>query len=185
MLGGSQAGARLSYRLNADPLRPLSLSARLYAPLNRPRGGEASLGVEWKPLANVPVRLLAERRQSIEPEGRSAFALTAHGGISDYKLRAVRLDAYAQAGVVGARSRDPFVDGSLTAGIPLNQALRLQLGAGLWGAAQPGAARADIGPQLIWRPRGTQLRITADWRMRIAGDARPGSGPALTVATDF
>jgi hypothetical protein len=29
------------------------------------------------------------------------------------------------------------------------------------------------------------LRVHFDWRQRLAGNARPGSGPAVTLAGDF
>lgn len=95
------------------------------------------------------------------------------------------IDAYAQAGVVGIRSRDGFVDGAVRLGIPIGD--RIRLGVGGWGALQPGASRADFGPQASYRlsTLGGTARISAEWRMRVAGDARPGSGPALTLATDF
>jgi hypothetical protein len=188
MLGGSQAGARMGYRINGDPARPLTLSARLYAPAGRPKGAEAALGMEWKPLARLPIRLLAERRQALGREGRSAFSLTAFGGASDLKLIGpVRLDIYGQAGIVGVRSRDLFADGSARLGIPLDDAQVFTLGAGVWGAAQPGASRLDAGPSLSLRlpVQGPNVRVSADWRMKLAGDASPGSGPALTVGTDF
>ncbi|HEV2748459.1 MAG TPA: hypothetical protein VGW34_14330 [Allosphingosinicella sp.] len=186
-LGGSQAGARLSYRLNHDVRRPLSLSARLYSPLGE-SGAEAALGVEWQPIASLPVRLLAERRQALADGGRSAFSVLAYGGVSDSRLIGpVLLDGYAQAGMVGLRSRDLFIDGSAQLGIALDQKGRLKAGVGLWGAAQPGVARLDIGPQASVRMPvgGTAVRVAAEWRFRIAGDAEPASGPALTVATEF
>ena len=63
----------------------------------------------------------------------------------------------------------------------------LRLGALAVGAAQPGAARVDVGPRLTLRlPQvGEGSRIALDWRQRIAGDARPASGLALTLASDF
>jgi hypothetical protein len=188
MLGGSQAGARLGYRINGDAARPLALTARLYTPARRPEGAEAAVGVEWQPLARLPVRLLAERRQAIGDEGRSAFSLTAYGGMAERKLAGpVRLDAYAQAGIVGLRSRDLFFDGSATVGVGIGEGGMFRLGAGVWGAAQSGASRLDAGPSLSLRAPafGRNVRISADWRMRLAGDAAPGSGPALTVGTDF
>jgi hypothetical protein len=181
-LGGSQIGARATYQVGER----LALSARLYAPLNQANGAEAALGVEIEPIAAVPLRLLAERRQAVGTSGRSAFAILAHGGIAERPvLGPVRLDAYAQAGVVGVLSRDGFVDGAVRLGIPLND--RATLGVGAWAAAQPGIARVDLGPHASYRfPLvGGTARISAEWRMRIAGDARPGSGPALTLATDF
>lgn len=181
-LGGSQAGARLLYRLEPR----LSLSARLYTPLESTRGAEAALGLEWQPSPEVPLRFLAERRRALGRDGRSAFALLVHGGVSERRVAGpLRLDAYAQAGVVGLSRRDPFADGALRLSLPLKG--ELSAGAAAWGAAQPGVSRLDVGPSLSLRDRigGTNLRLSADWRFRIAGEAAPGSGPAVTLASDF
>ena len=187
-LGGSQMGGRFSYRLNGNPARPLSLSGRLYSPLNRPQAAEVALGVEWKPVAAVPVRLLAERRQALGQEGKSAFSVLAHGGVADLKLAGpLRVNAYAQAGIVGLRSRDLFADGSAVVGLPLDDRGILAVGAGAWAAAQPGTSRLDVGPSLSVRVpvADRSIRVSADWRVRIKGKASPGSGPALTIGTDF
>lgn len=179
-LGGSQAGARISYRLGSG----LSLSARANLPLRRAAGAEAAAGLEWRPLPQVPLGIAAERRQALGREGRSAFALTVHGGASRALPRRLRLDAYAQAGVVGVRARDLFADGAVRLSAPVGP---VEIGAGAWGAAQPGAARLDAGPGMAYRlpVRGLNLRIEAGWRFRIAGDAAPRSGPALTLGTEF
>jgi hypothetical protein len=183
-LGGSQIGARLSYRLSGDAARPLSLGARLSAPAGRPAGAEAALGLEWQPARSLPLRLLIERRQALGREGRSAFALLAHGGVHDRPVAAgLRLDAYAQAGIVGARSRDLFADGGARLSLPLDEDKRIRLGAGAWAAAQPGVARFDAGPHASLRLPGVTLAL--DWRIRLSGDAAPGSGPTATLSTDF
>ena len=187
-LGGSQLGARFAYRINGNPQRPLALNLRLSSPLRSRKGAEAALGLEWKPVAAVPVRLLAERRQALGDEGRSAFALLAYGGVSDLKaLGPLRVSAYAQAGVVGVRSRDLFADGAAVIALPLDEGERMSVGAGAWAAAQPGVSRLDVGPSVRLRlpVQGRSVSVSADWRIRAAGDAAPGSGPALTVATDF
>lgn len=180
LLGGSQAGFRLRYR----PAAQLGLSARVSTPLRDRSGAEAALGLDWRPVAGVPVHLLAERRQAIGRNGRNAFALTLYGGVSERLARRLRLDAYGQAGIVGARSRDLFADGAARLGVPIGE---VEIGASLSGGAQPGAARLDAGPQLTVRLpiAGESLRLTAEWRWRIAGEARPGSGPALTLTSDF
>jgi hypothetical protein len=185
LLGGSQAGARLLYRLDRGSERPPALSVRLAAPLRRPAGAEAALGLDWQPSARLPVHLLVERRQALGRDGRSAFQLTAYGGVGDVPLGRFRLDAYAQAGVVGARSRDRFGDGSIRLSLPLTRNLRA--GAGAWASAQPGLARVDLGPQAALRlpVAGRTVTLAADWRLRLAGNARPGSGPAVTIGTDF
>lgn len=185
MLGGSQAGARLTYRLNRDVSRPLALSVRLSSPLRSAAGAEAALGLDWQPVGRVPIHLLAERRQALCRDGRSAFGTTLFGGVGDVRLGRFRLDSYAQAGLVGTRSRDPFADGSIRLSLPLGG--RARLGAGAWAAAQPGLSRLDVGPQAAFRlPVADRVvTVAADWRLRVAGNAAPGSGPTLTVATDL
>lgn len=185
VLGGDQAGARVLYRLNRDAGAPLSVSARVSSPL-RHAGAEAALGVEWQPVAGAPIRLLVERRQRVSGDGRSAWVVLAHGGVSDRPVAGgLRLDAYAQAGVVGARARDPFADGGATLVSPLtiDGIGDLAVGAGVWGGAQPGAARLDVGPRVTTRIG--RARVSLDWRFRVAGGAAPASGPSFTVGTDF
>lgn len=179
-LGGSQAGARIVYRHSDD----VALSARAYLPLRRTPGAEAAIGLDWRPSSAIAFHVLAERRQALGDEGRSAFALTLYGGGGRSLAGGLRAEGYAQAGIVGARSRDLFVDASLRLGIPIGP---VEAGAGAWGAAQPGAARLDAGPQASVRlpVAGATMRLRADWRFRIAGEAAPGSGPALTLAADF
>lgn len=183
-LGGSQAGAVARFRLNGDPARPLAAALRLSSPVRRPAGAEAALGIDWRPSRRVPLHVLAERREALGREGRSAFGLTVYGGVSDAALAGLRVEAYAQAGIVGARSRDLFGDGALRLSVPIG---RVRLGAGTWAAAQPDVARLDLGPQASLRLplAGRAVAVAADWRFRVAGDARPGSGPSLTIGTDF
>lgn len=186
-LGGSQAGARLLYRLNEDARRPLSASLRAYSPLARPSEAEIAAGIEWQPIAALPVRLLAERREAVD-DGRSAFALVAHGGVGDRRLAGpLMLDAYGQAGMVGTRSRDAFADGFALLSLAADRRGRFRIGAGLWGAAQLGVERLDAGPQaaILLPFEGGAFRLSADWRFRAAGDAEPGSGPTLTLSTSF
>lgn len=184
-LGGSQAGALARFRLNGDPARPLAVAIRLSSPVRRPAGAEAALGIDWRPSRRVPLHLLAERREGLGREGRSAFGLTVHGGVSDAPFAGLRVEAYAQAGIVGTRSLDLFGDGALRLSLPLGR--RARLGAGAWAAAQPGLSRLDLGPQASLRLplAGRSVTVAADWRLRAAGNAGPGSGPTLTLATDF
>jgi hypothetical protein len=187
-LGGSQAGLRAAYALDAD--RRVAVAMRLSTPLSGVGGREAAVGLEWQPIARLPVRLTAERRFALDRGARDGFALGLFGGVGGVALPAgLTLDAYGQAGVVGLRRRAGYVDGALRVDRPVMDAgpARLAVGAGLWGAAQPGVSRLDVGPQLVLRvPTGpTTLRVGLDWRHRIAGNARPGSGPALSLGADF
>ncbi|HYD12747.1 MAG TPA: hypothetical protein VEC11_07855 [Allosphingosinicella sp.] len=184
-LGGSQAGARLTFALGGG----VALSGRAYLPLRETAAAELAAGIDWRPLPSLPVNLLAERRQRLARDGRSAIALALYGGASRALTPRTRLDVYGQAGVVGLRSRDLFVDGSVRLGRRIGpvELGPIEIGGAAWGAAQPGAARLDAGPSLSWRlpVRGANLRLQADWRVRLAGDAAPGSGPTLTLAADF
>ena len=84
--------------------------------------------------------------------------------------------------------RDGFVDGALRIGRRIGTGPdKLLVGAGLWGAAQPGVSRLDIGPRasLTVPVAGHSLVFALEDRMRIAGQAHPGSGVAFTVAAAF
>ena len=185
-LGGSQAGSRLTYRFTPR----LSANLRFSAPIPTGRrspgfNGEAALGVGWQPLAGLPLRLLAERRQRIgnDTGGRNAFALLAEGGIYGRPLPfGFLLDGYGQSGIVSARQRDWFVDGGLVAERPLFG--RYSAGLGVWGGAQKGLNRLDVGPRVSARMT-RNIRLSLDYRYRAFGNAEPGSGFAVTLGSDF
>jgi len=180
-LGGSQAGSRLLWRF--DPRFAASL--RTSAPIGGvQRTAELAAGLRWQPSRDWPVALTVERRQSFgRDKGASGFALFAEGGVYDRPiLAAFNLDAYLQAGVVGVRDHAAFIDGSATMTRPVWR--QLSAGFGVWGGAQPGLARLDAGPRLSLR-LGRSMRIHADYRQRLLGQAAPGSGPVLTLAGDF
>lgn len=184
MLGGDQAGMRVAYHPGSGRI---ALFARLTAPLAG-RGSEAAAGIEWQPTA-APVRVVAEYRAGLDgTPGGPAVGVVA--GVYAVPLPLdFSLEAYGQAGAVARTRIDPFADGALrvTRQVAVAGRARLDVGAGAWGAAQRGAARLDIGPSAIASvPVGDNaLRVAIDWRERVAGDARPGSGPALSVGADF
>jgi hypothetical protein len=180
-LGGSQAGARLTYAID----RRIAASLRSSAPIGGSRGGEVAAGVRLTPFPSIPVSITAERRQAIGKfsTGRSAFALFAEGGVYQQPLGwDLLLDGYGQAGVVGIRSRDFFADGGLAVSRPVWG--RFSAGLGVWGGYQPGLYRVDAGPRISMRVR-PNVSIHFDWRQRLAGTAEPGSGPAVTLGANF
>lgn len=179
-LGGSQAGARLTYNIH----RQVAATLRTSSDVGR-RDGEVAAGVRVQPLPGLPVWVNAERRQRLGKlgGGRNAFAVFLEGGVYDRPLPwRFSLDAYAQAGIVGFHHRDRFVDGALTVTRPIYR--NISAGLGLWGGAQPGLYRVDAGPRISLRVRNN-MRIHLDYRQRLAGNAEPGSGPTLTLAGDF
>jgi hypothetical protein len=187
-LGGSQIGARLGYAI--DPGARLTAFARLTVPPRLRAASDAAVGVSWRPFDRAPLVVSVEQRVALGGAARSAPAAYVAGGISDRALpHGFRIDAYGQAGVVGVKKPAAFVDGAIAAERPVMRFGDAQLSAGavVAGAAQPGAARVDIGPRLSIRlpADAPQGRLSLDWRARVAGDARPGSGLALTLARDF
>lgn len=179
-LGASQAGARLTYNFT----RQIAASFRATNDVGR-RGGEVAAGLRVQPLAGIPLWINAERRQQVGKYGggRSAFALFFEAGLWDRPMPLhFLLNSYLQGGVVGARRRDRFVDGELTLTRPVYK--QFSAGFGIWGGAQPGVYRVDAGPRVTMRVRNN-LRVHFDWRQRLAGNAVPGSGPAVTLAGDF
>jgi hypothetical protein len=185
-LGGSQAGMRARVRLD----RGLHAAARLSTPLSGAQGAEAAIGVDWRPAPTLPITLTVERRIGLDRGGRDAFAAGAFGGFDQVPLPAgFKLDGYGQAGVVGLKRRDMYVDGAVRAErrIAALGPASIAVGAGVWGGAQPGASRLDLGPQIVVRVPVAHggLRLGAEWRQRVAGNARPGSSPALSLGADF
>ncbi len=189
-LGGSQAGARALYRFASPGSVELSLAARISRPIESSRGMEAAIGVSARPVRDFPVEVTLERRIALDNGGRNAWSLGMAGGVDRQRLLAgLELDAYLQAGAVGARSRDLYGDVAFAVSRPiaLSDRTTLSLGGGTWASAQPGISRVDIGPQVTLRvPAGeASMRVTLGWRQRVIGNANPGSGPVLTVGTDF
>jgi len=99
------------------------------------------------------------------------------------------LETYAQAGFVLGRNETYFFDGSATVQRPIAEfgGRRLSAGAGLWAGGQRDIHRLDVGPRVsLELPVGNSLtRVAVDMRVRVAGNARPGSGAALTVSSSF
>jgi hypothetical protein len=179
-LGASQAGARLTYNFT----RQIAATLRTSSAVGR-RGGEVAAGMRIQPVRGIPLWIDAERRQRVGRYGggRNAFALFFEAGVYGRPMPLhFLLDGYLQGGVVGLRRRDGFIDGALTLTRPVYK--QFSAGVGVWGGAQPGVYRVDAGPRVTMRVRNN-LRVHFDWRQHLAGNAQPGSGPAVTLAGDF
>lgn len=189
-LGGSQAGARATYRLFEAGGLVAAASTRLSRPLSDANGAEASVGLAVRPVREIPIEIAVERRIALESGARNAWTIGVAGGVDRVALPlGLELDAYGQAGVVGANSRDLYADGAVAVQRRVADFGRasIHVGGGAWAAAQPGASRVDAGPRITARipTSGPNLRISLDWRERVAGNAEPNSGLALTIGADF
>ncbi|WP_374529903.1 hypothetical protein [Novosphingobium sp.] len=190
--GASQAGVVVRYRLApTSPQRP-SLYLRGSSALQAPRGEEVAGGFSLRPVKGLPVAAMAEVRAT-RTEGGKVIVRPAVALVSELPAQqlpfGLRGEAYVQAGYVGGRDATPFVDGQARVEKPLVQMgpMELRAGGGVWGGAQNGAQRLDVGPTATLAmpvgPGGS--RVSADWRFRVAGDAAPGSGPAITLSAGF
>ena len=190
--GRSQAGAVLRYAIGpANGHRPLAY-LRSSRALAGPAEADVAAGLAARPLPRLPVGVAVELRVTSEPSGRevrpAAFAVTELPPI-DLPL-GLRLEAYAQGGYVAGRFATPFIDGQAkldTVAVRLGRASQMRIGAGLWGGAQDHAARLDAGPgaSLDFPLGEARARLALDYRIRIAGDAEPTNGPALTFSAGF
>lgn len=180
MLGGNQVGTRLTYKFTPR----IAASLRFSSGVGGIQSAEAAAGIRTQPFRSVPVAITLERRQGLgKYGGRDAFALFAEGGLYQRRITGSwRLDAYAQGGVVGAKSRDLFADGGATVSRPVWR--KVSAGLGIWGGIQPGLYRVDAGPRLTM-DMGRGIKVHADYRQKLIGNALPPSGPALTIAGDF
>jgi hypothetical protein len=190
--GGSQAGMVLRYRLDrTSPLRP-SAYLRASAALNGTREQEAALGLSARPIARMPVLAMAEVRATRSAAGtriRPAAALVTQLAPFALPFRLTG-EAYGQAGWVGGAGATAFAGGQLRIERPLAKIGNGELaaGGGAWGGAQKDASRLDIGPtaRITLHPtEQSTLRVAADWRFRVAGNAAPQSGPAITLSAGF
>ena len=190
--GASQAGGILRYRLAlASPHRQTAY-LRSTSTTGRIRETMAAVGFSARPFAAFPVIAALEGRMTDQMGQRrvqgAAMAITE---LPPFPLLAgFRGETYGQAGYVAGRYATPFADGQFRADRALLTlgAADMRIGGGLWGGAQKGAARLDAGPTAaIAVPigRGVNGRVAVDWRFRLAGDALPGSGPALTLSAGF
>jgi hypothetical protein len=149
---------------------------------------ELATGIKWRPSPKLPVTLTAERRfRNARPD---AFAIYAAGGVSDLPLpMKFRLNTFGQAGAVSGKGGGKFFDGIARADrkIAATPNVAAHVGAGIWAGGQRDILRVDVGPSLRTdiAVRKVNFRLTADWRFRVAGDANPGNGPAITLSTSF
>jgi hypothetical protein len=190
--GGSQSGLIATYALSHFAGKPdktkLALLLRGAIAHDNIAEREVAAGLRWHPVRKVPISLTVERR--FRNARSDAFAAYVAGGVSEVALPLdFRLDGFAQTGFVTRKDGGAFFDASARAERSVSQIgpLPIRAGVGLWTGGQEGIFRIDAGPTISGQipVADTRLRISADWRFRIAGDATPASGPALTLSTAF
>lgn len=188
--GGSQAGAILRYTLFPNSVLRPQAYVRAVGGLKIDQTDLAA-GLSLKPVPSLPVTAHFELRATDQRDRREIRpAAFVAGGIDDIDLPVgAKARGYAQAGYIGGTQGTGFADASLVIERGLSEVDKSDLSAGLgaWGGAQRSARRLDIGPTAKLRlPLGAgAARLSADYRFRIAGDAAPDSGAAITLSAGF
>ncbi len=190
--GASQLGAVLRYRLTPGSTQRPTVYLRASAALDGSRQKDVAAGFSLRPLPRLPVTAALEGRLTSAGGGqrlRPAAMLVTE--LPPLRLPLdTRAEMYAQAGYVGGRDATAFADGQLrvdrkVARFKLGE---LRAGGGAWAGAQKGGSRIDVGPGLTLSgsvAESAAMRLSLDWRFRVAGKAAPTSGPALTLSAGF
>ena len=194
--GASQAAAVLRYRIDPSNARDPRAYVRAYRALVSNGESELAAGLSARPLAGLPLRAHGELRVTRFASGtslRPAAFVTSE--LEPIALPAgLRAEAYGQAGYVGGSDETAFADGPLHVmrdvaefDLGLVERSRVSLGGGAWAGAQKGSSRVDLGPsmRLDLNIGETPARLSVDWRERVAGNAEPDSGVAVTLSTRF
>ncbi len=194
VLGGGQSSAQIAYTPRPLSKRPVSVVLRTTVAT---RGGfgtssagtqssQIALGAKWQVLPMLSVS--GERLFAVRNNGRSAWTVRLAGGVA-HRFGPVLADAYGEAGILGFGHVDPFAGAQGRAVWPFQVAgLRVEPGVGAWSGWQRtdiSVGRFDLGPTVGVAWDKWNVRATADYRLKVAGNARPGSGPAVTVSGAF
>jgi hypothetical protein len=179
-----------SFDLATGEHRPALHLRASYAP-DRPTQQELAAGLGARLLARLPLRVMAEARAT--RAGGDTELRPAILAVSEFPPLRLPLgltaEGYAQGGWVGGRYATAFADGQarVTARVAGLGSTGLRLGAGAWGGAQKFAERLDVGPTIALdtSPGGVPARLALDYRVRVAGNASPGDGIAITLSTGF
>jgi len=189
--GASQAGLIATYRLGQKETAP-ALLVRTSSELDGLQNPELAVGLRWRPIRNVPVELTTERR--FRRGASDAFAAYLAGGYEFGDLPFdLRVLSYGQAGIVladrAARRLDYFYDGNarIERKVASRGQAKLSVGAGVWAGGQRDVNRVDAGPTaaIDFGFAQTNFRLSADYRFRVAGNADPPSGPAVTLSASY
>jgi len=188
--GGNQAGAILTYRFLGNRDRNVSAYVRTTSELSSNGQERLAAGLVSKPLKNLPISLHSEVRYDLGTENSVSAALFVSGGTGPDRIGSViDLESYAQAGLALNGDSIGFFDASAILSRPIWQKdeTKLSLGLGVWAGGQEGAARLDVGPRIDLRLPVSRksIRMSVDWRQRVAGNAVPDSGLAFTISGDF
>jgi len=190
-----QIGAVVRYSLSPGSALEPAVYVRASKALVRDGESEVATGASVSLARSFPLQVHGELRLTDRPGvpgdrtqvRPAAFVVT---GLPRQRVAGtLEADGYLQAGYVGGDFGTGFVDGKATLDAPVLRSGKasVALGGGVWGGAQRDASRLDAGPtaSIVLSNGRANLRASLDYRFRVAGDASPGDGPALTLSASF
>lgn len=189
--GASQTGAILRLRLKPSSGHRPVLYGRASRALGENAETDIALGFAARPMPAMPVSAYVESRVTfIGGEAMIRPAVFAVTEIAPQQLPlGAQAEIYGQGGFVGGTFATPFVDGHARIDRSLGRVMGVEVsaGGGVWAGAQKGASRVDLGPsaRVDVKLADVPIRISADYRLRVAGSAEPPSGPAITISSGF
>ena len=189
--GQSQVGAVLRYRILPESGHRPAAYVRASKALASGGEAEGAIGLSARPLPSIPLTVAAEMRL-MEARGQT-YTRPAFYAVTELPAFKLPLgfagEVYAQAGYVGGEFATAFVDGQVRVERPIVEVgpVEVSAGAGSWGGAQEGAERLDVGPgaSVAVDLGSASARLSVDWRFRVAGEAEPSDGPAMTISAGF
>ncbi len=189
--GASQFGGTLRYRPPVGWADRSDIYFRTYRALVEPSESQLGVGFSTRPIRSLPVRSHLELQvvdQTPSSEVRMAGFATTELPPIELPQR-FKAEIYAQAGYVTGGNATGFVQGQAVISRDLAEFSleNVNTGVGAWGGAQRGVYRLDLGPSayLTAQLGEAPVRVSLDWRQRVAGDSMPPSGFAATISTSF
>jgi hypothetical protein len=188
--GSSQSGfiAEIPIRLRKLSHANTAILLRGFTVLNDPRQNEFGIGMRWRLSHNTPITFSIEQRIRTDGQQRQVAYIAASPPTIKLGSK-LQIHSYAQIGVSNGPSNVAFADMQARVDMPVLKKEKVQI------ALAPIAVmnvyndryRLDIGPSLSSNIaiRGAQFRLSADWRLQIAGDAPRKSGATVTVSSSF
>lgn len=189
--GGSQAGAMVRYRFTDQSPRDPFAYARVSRALVEGGEAEVAVGIGARPILGLPLTLQGELR--LTDARTRALVRPVILAVTEFPVaritERIEAEAYVQAGYIGGDYATGFADGQARIDRRMAKigSAELRLGAGAWGGAQEGATRLDVGPtaSVKFDLGKVPVRLSVDYRTRVAGDAAPDSGVAVTIVGGF
>ena len=195
VLGGGMAAGLLAVTPNPLSRRPVEVFVRYAIPQNGFRQSDrlrsqGAAGVSIRPFPRIPVTLVAERLFKFGSLARNDWALRGYGGTSQARARDRPVSFFGEAGVIGKRP-DTFAGVQMIAekSVQAARQIRCRAGSSAHGArfstADRTIDRLDLGPTLRLTHPKAPISVRVEYRARVTGNARPGSGLALTVSSVY